>query len=186
MDACGSSPLTRGKHCRQAQHPGRAGLIPAHAGKTSCSDSYPASKRAHPRSRGENRRARARMRLARGSSPLTRGKPVIDSTVARRGRLIPAHAGKTYRRGAARSAARAHPRSRGENALYRSNTAWTRGSSPLTRGKRLTSILAALSRGLIPAHAGKTLQGKPGKLELRAHPRSRGENTTARVSGLGA
>ena len=30
----GSSPLTRGKHCRQAQHPRKPGLIPAHAGKT--------------------------------------------------------------------------------------------------------------------------------------------------------
>ena len=50
----GSSPLTRGKHRRQAQRPGRAGLIPAHAGKTSPSERTQDEAPAHPRSRGEN------------------------------------------------------------------------------------------------------------------------------------
>ena len=50
----GSSPLTRGKHRRQAQRPGRAGLIPAHAGKTVCEGDDVLVRGAHPRSRGEN------------------------------------------------------------------------------------------------------------------------------------
>ena len=52
------------------------------------------------------------------------------------------------------------------------------GSSPLTRGKpRIWSAIPS-SRGLIPAHAGKTPGPGPLGLLGRAHPRSRGENFT--------
>ena len=52
------------------------------------------------------------------------------------------------------------------------------GSSPLTRGKRRIQPEPAGPRGLIPAHAGKTLP-RHGVLTLdTAHPRSRGENLT--------
>ena len=70
----GSSPLTRGKPVCWCVRCLRIGLIPAHAGKTTCTQFPSLPGRAHPRSRGENsisRRSRARMR---GSSPLTRGK----------------------------------------------------------------------------------------------------------------
>ena len=50
------------------------------------------------------------------------------------------------------------------------------GSSPLTRGKRRQNVRGLNSRGLIPAHAGKTLWGPSCSRGLRAHPRSRGEN----------
>ena len=70
------------------------------------------------------------------------------------------------------------------------------GSSPLTRGKHQTDRVRIHSRGLIPAHAGKTQQwpqpsasgrlipahaGKtafsgPPRWGFSAHPRSRGEN----------
>ena len=50
------------------------------------------------------------------------------------------------------------------------------GSSPLTRGKPSSCTLRPRTTRLIPAHAGKTAQIKPGKDLQRAHPRSRGEN----------
>ena len=51
-----------------------------------------------------------------------------------------------------------------------------KGSSPLTRGKRVPPQRDGEAEGLIPAHAGKTRQ-RPGSLPARtAHPRSRGEN----------
>ena len=50
-------------------------------------------------------------------------------------RLIPAHAGKTSRAAISAFPIRAHPRSRGENALVLSGTGAGDGSSPLTRGK---------------------------------------------------
>ena len=52
------------------------------------------------------------------------------------------------------------------------------GSSPLTRGKRYARDGARVVGGLIPAHAGKTssVMGLP--VAWRAHPRSRGENSS--------
>ena len=91
----GSSPLTRGKHPRSMTAVYRAGLIPAHAGKTELILYGCKPFRAHPRSRGENRiRARSAISSA-GSSPLTRGKPRQPRRTPRVDRLIPAHAGKT-------------------------------------------------------------------------------------------
>ena len=56
------------------------------------------------------------------------------------------------------------------------------GSSPLTRGKRVDKLLEPVCRGLIPAHAGKTLSSPRLISSRRAHPRSRGENELGRVS----
>ena len=90
--------------------------------------------------------------------------------------LIPAHAGKTTRRSPPSWTHRAHPRSRGENGTWASSSTPASGSSPLTRGKLSAATRRVLDRGLIPAHAGKTLLVVDGHLGRRAHPRSRGEN----------
>ena len=111
-----------------------------------------------------------------GSSPLTRGKPRAPLRRWPAWRLIPAHAGKTPRRSSARMTRRAHPRSRGENALHPDEVMNALGSSPLTRGKLLGADRALGGRGLIPAHAGKTAPGRRSHPYCRAHPRSRGEN----------
>ena len=104
-------------------------------------------------------------------------------------RLIPAHAGKTKKRPRLMASKRAHPRSRGENSTPRPASRWTTGSSPLTRGKPRRTPTRGRTRGLIPAHAGKTLgypvEGGP----RRAHPRSRGENIVDKpnvLAGLGS
>ena len=52
------------------------------------------------------------------------------------------------------------------------------GSSPLTRGKPGHHGLLRRQPGLIPAHAGKTPCRVQRAWSSRAHPRSRGENTT--------
>ena len=54
VGARGSSPLTRGKPRDVLPGLGRAGLIPAHAGKTCLLECGKAPAPAHPRSRGEN------------------------------------------------------------------------------------------------------------------------------------
>ena len=114
-----------------------------------------------------------------GSSPLTRGKPELPEDIAGVVGLIPAHAGKTMRRARIRSSMRAHPRSRGENVEIILDALGDNGSSPLTRGKLREGSTPANSRGLIPAHAGKTHVLRPPTSGERAHPRSRGENVTA-------
>ena len=133
--AGGSSPLTRGKLGGGWGLRGRAGLIPAHAGKTCCSTMWGRNFPAHPRSRGENvRRPRDRVTSV-GSSPLTRGKLVRSPRPLFRGRLIPAHAGKTGLIRSRTVVPRAHPRSRGENMGEIVGVRVRGGSSPLTRGK---------------------------------------------------
>ena len=132
----GSSPLTRGKPYKDALDKREFRLIPAHAGKTSTSRAASSRSRAHPRSRGENPKTRSDRLPDPGSSPLTRGKRRRRGGRCRGGRLIPAHAGKTdYRLGRV-GEDRAHPRSRGENALVGLFLGLPAGSSPLTRGKR--------------------------------------------------
>ena len=113
-----------------------------------------------------------------GSSPLTRGKlwQVISSVISTG--LIPAHAGKTRRGLRAGSRQGAHPRSRGENAWRLRTSQGRGGSSPLTRGKLHDRRPAMTTAGLIPAHAGKTFDVGGWEGGVKAHPRSRGENSS--------
>ena len=55
----------------------------------------------------------------------------------------------------------------------------TRGSSPLTRGKRSGLLFGPFLDRLIPAHAGKTVPVGVCHLYAGAHPRSRGENSVS-------
>ena len=172
----GSSPLTRGKRGRGRTLRLRRGLIPAHAGKTASPRHAPPSAEAHPRSRGENATRALSDATFSGSSPLTRGKLVrVGRATGDRG-LIPAHAGKTRSSPWSPSPSTAHPRSRGENIAGLTSAEQAVGSSPLTRGKRDVGGVRASSRGLIPAHAGKTVAVGGGPSHPEAHPRSRGEN----------
>ena len=173
----GSSPLTRGKRSLPTCGRHRCGLIPAHAGKTAPSNNTAASHPAHPRSRGENADFTVPDLRGRGSSPLTRGKRSgVSRSRLMRG-LIPAHAGKTSARCGSSPPMRAHPRSRGENGQRTHLWDSPMGSSPLTRGKPPDRLNHRADPGLIPAHAGKTIQPRECRAEHRAHPRSRGENT---------
>ena len=172
----GSSPLTRGKHRRFSRADQHRGLIPAHAGKTASPPRRFSACPAHPRSRGENEEIKKRYDAGEGSSPLTRGKLRAHVEGISAGGLIPAHAGKTYWSSDRSRPARAHPRSRGENLPSSSAHTHSAGSSPLTRGKPRSATICLSYRGLIPAHAGKTLTRPPRSRTRRAHPRSRGEN----------
>ena len=133
--------------------------------------------RAHPRSRGENTSTNTGINNSRGSSPLTRGKLCVVSGPGVGGGLIPAHAGKTLLSNGRVADTGAHPRSRGENKTPASALGNAAGSSPLTRGKRYQARRERLPQGLIPAHAGKTVQRQARGALGGAHPRSRGENS---------
>ena len=174
----GSSPLTRGKLPPRSARGRRRGLIPAHAGKTCFRRSVWRRGPAHPRSRGENDQGAPDHVWPAGSSPLTRGKPGLFSYTGHQCGLIPAHAGKTRHFAGGGACHAAHPRSRGENPVRCVDGQAASGSSPLTRGKHMPSRVTPKQQRLIPAHAGKTARQGPGSLSPRAHPRSRGENTT--------
>ena len=188
LTAAGSSPLTRGKPPTRAAVVSGARLIPAHAGKTRSAASFGSALRAHPRSRGENELSVRRCSTGEGSSPLTRGKQVLSESHTAGLGLIPAHAGKTVLGAITGTINGAHPRSRGENAQVRAVVVRHLGSSPLTRGKPTGRRESSCTRGLIPAHAGKTARNWTPSVESWAHPRSRGENAPnegyeAKVSG---
>ena len=134
--AAGSSPLTRGKRRGSTELLDLARLIPAHAGKTPQVGSDRPFTGAHPRSRGENTGAAWTVTRTGGSSPLTRGKRAPRTGGLSRGRLIPAHAGKTHCCYSRTPRISAHPRSRGENPHVVLERGRCHGSSPLTRGKR--------------------------------------------------
>ena len=153
-------------------------LIPAHAGKTTQRSLDSASRRAHPRACGENGGRGCGLRAVPGSSPRMRGKRRARLRIARRPRLIPAHAGKTVDFSATATGPRAHPRACGENLIGLGADLASMGSSPRMRGKRAAcSPLLTRSR-LIPAHAGKTGQDVFDRRAKRAHPRACGENTS--------
>ena len=156
LSAQGSSPLTRGKRDPVPRRLKGRRLIPAHAGKTPPSGLSRTAPTAHPRSRGENSMSSSTSASIAGSSPLTRGKPARRLRARPRGRLIPAHAGKTSSPGASSHPARDHPRSRGENLEDNWEVLDADGSSPLTRGKPGRPIASLETSGIIPAHAGKT------------------------------
>ena len=139
----------------------------------------------HPRSRRENIKQIARDVEKTGSSPLTRGKLGACRAEIERVRLIPTRAGKTGRTRTRAKRSTAHPHSRGEN-FDRSVSHWPlSGSSPLAWGKQNPRLQTATHVRLIPAHARKTRRRPPGGFRARAHPRSRGENTSAARSKLG-
>ena len=184
MTFSGSSPLTRGKPAAGEDRRRRSGLIPAHAGKTAPAARERCPREAHPRSRGENRMDARSSVSPSGSSPLTRGKLQRRQLPADHRRLIPAHAGKTPRQWSGSGGGAAHPRSRGENSGRWASARYTRGSSPLTRGKRPASAPTPTAAGLIPAHAGKTRPISSTRQPRPAHPRSRGENELNELIGF--
>ena len=179
----GSSPLTRGKLVDGVNRDRAAGLIPAHAGKTSSPRSPRPRRPAHPCSCEENSSVDPVNVSMAGSSPLTRGKliPVQGRFLVER--LIPAHARKTKNARRPCQGRWAHPRSRGENTAIFGVSSAKQGSSPLMRGKLLQVAKGERVHGLTPAHAGKTASRTTQSYCGRAHSRSRGEND-ARVGGL--
>ncbi len=185
----GSSPLTRGAPHAGRYQAVRCGLIPAHAGSTTCSRRALWLTRAHPRSRGEHLRGHRVSGAQSGSSPLTRGALSNSGLGTRTVGLIPAHAGSTFAEPANNSPQSAHPRSRGEHTTFTWKHGRAGGSSPLTRGALSHWTVIKQDDGLIPAHAGSTARSRLHRICPRAHPRSRGEHghrKLGKVSGRGS
>ena len=96
-DCClGSSPLSRGIPCVQAEQNKVSRIIPALAGNTylrKCSDLLQTD---HPRSRGEYIDICTECTMPFGSSPLSRGILGGQAAAHRGARIIPALAGNTF------------------------------------------------------------------------------------------
>jgi len=173
----GSSPPTRGTR-KDRDRPGwRARFIPAYAGNTRPGDSPAWSRPVHPRLRGEHRECVTSVRSTIGSSPPTRGTLNGAATQVGVARFIPAYAGNTRQSAWGRRPPPVHPRLRGEHIAKQGNPAESAGSSPPTRGTRFHSRSRALGCRFIPAYAGNTVPGGPGRRRWTVHPRLRGEHS---------
>ena len=178
----GSSPLARGTQPLPCPGRGTPGLIPARAGNTQPSPATSQPAGAHPRSRGEHARLGCHFCSSEGSSPLARGTRCLECGVLLVSGLIPARAGNTTASIIVPKISRAHPRSRGEHVPVVSHSPVWAGSSPLARGTRHIAHKRRQILGLIPARAGNTQEWDPVPELHRAHPRSRGEHWSSRLS----
>ena len=179
MRNAGSSPHTRGT--QDAAGPARAvqRFIPAYAGNTGPGPPGYLGGPVHPRIRGEHcADGMYRDRFA-GSSPHTRGTPVIPDVGPEILRFIPAYAGNTKWNCAPTLATAVHPRIRGEH----TKTSWPTwnfgGSSPHTRGTRVSHKQGSGGTRFIPAYAGNTARESSCWRSMAVHPRIRGEHTVA-------
>ena len=152
----GSSPHTRGALRVHLVNAFDIGIIPAYAGSTSRHTAPRTRPRDHPRIRGEHGTAPPARYSYPGSSPHTRGALIYRVYGARVLGIIPAYAGSTYRKTCKVKMLWDHPRIRGEHITCVMSIAGPPGSSPHTRGARLSRFPPSGFPGIIPAYAGST------------------------------
>ena len=107
---------------------------------------------------------------------LVKTRPGSRHTSAHGSGLIPARGETTCRRGRCASAARAHPRSRGDDVIRCAPIAADRGSSPLAGRRRVEDWSAVGCVGPIPARGETTRSSCRSPRAGPAHPRSRGDD----------
>ena len=152
----GSPPPMRGKGWRSWTCSRNLRITPAHAGKSSASETAKNAARDHPRPCGEKRRIAAPMRVPTGSPPPMRGKEVADELGAVAAGITPAHAGKRYSACHPTAFVGDHPRPCGEKATQVDPDPMQKGSPPPMRGKVRQPIVVHVRIGITPAHAGKS------------------------------
>ena len=152
----GSSPRMRGKRQTRMHMASRPRIIPAHAGQTYVTSDGNNNGPDHPRACGANSLPMTFIIDRNGSSPRMRGKLGHVHDRAGEARIIPAHAGQTFRRSASCTRWPDHPRACGANACATSSDISRSGSSPRMRGKQHPGQGRRALRRIIPAHAGQT------------------------------
>ena len=175
----GSSPLMRGKVSTASAATSLCRIIPAHAGKSMVYFNVWGDCQDHPRSCGEKLRAAKWQPPFKGSSPLMRGKVPVSRVCRHYDGIIPAHAGKRLCKPTQILCVWDHPRSCGEKGSPRFCARRRSGSSPLMRGKEFWRYPGMRMKGIIPAHAGKSLGPCKAARAPRDHPRSCGEKSLA-------
>ena len=158
----------------------QAGIIPAHAGNTNPQRQANCLARDHPRACGEHGTKGAKDKSKAGSSPRMRGTHDLYHDVNAERGIIPAHAGNTIRADARGSFRRDHPRACGEHPVQKSTALANGGSSPRMRGTRAGRMGYATGHGIIPAHAGNTVQHEVRSIAFGDHPRACGEHAAAK------
>jgi len=180
LGLAGLSPRARGRTLVLLQSHTTVRTIPACAGPTQ----HPCRGRArhadHPRVRGADRLGELSGVVQRGPSPRTRGRHGAQSVQQVSGGTIPAYAGPTYVREAARSRREDHPRVRGADGAFAGALIGLIGPSPRTRGRRPRRIAWHIASRTIPAYAGPTVYARSAPSHQVDHPRVRGADPRRR------
>ena len=113
----------------------KIGITPAHAGKRLPPHAPQPGQGDHPRACGEKCTSRMPLRTSLGSPPRMRGKVARDGQTARRFRITPAHAGKSWFNCNPGSPQQDHPRACGEKQSGTDIPDDGLGSPPRMRGK---------------------------------------------------
>ena len=150
------------------------GIIPAHAGLTSIGSDSSWPGRDHPRACGAHQNLVDSMVLIKGSSPRMRGSHVLAEKCRANGGIIPAHAGLTNAKAACHAGSRDHPRACGAHTWSSCTKDVNRGSSPRMRGSLDMLDSIGYEIGIIPAHAGLTIEARLAFNSPRDHPRACG------------
>ena len=131
----------------------------------------------HPRLRGEDPLVREVADATQETPPPTRGRPNPSNPVSLLPRNTPAYAGKTDYAALFSRPSKKHPRLRREDRRAISFAARSLETPPLTRGRLLQKSRPFIGLGNTPAYAGKTIHQGLAGLDLRKHPRLRGEDS---------
>ncbi len=159
-----------------------SGITPACAGNTGMGLPVGRLRQDHPRMRGEHRDGIARRSIASGSPPHARGTRIYLWAQKHTGRITPACAGNTKRKGKAQHSGEDHPRMRGEH-LSPIRLAITHaiktGSPPHARGTLVPPVTSVPVPWITPACAGNTPTLSQSCTAYKDHPRMRGEHRQA-------
>ena len=169
-------PLTRGRQLLNLESLTKVRNTPAYAGKTPEEVQSDGFSGKHPRLRGEDAPFAWPATSRPETPPLTRGRHEHGFNLRPLRGNTPAYAGKTFRTSSIVGSERKHPRLRGEDFVARDTNRRAVETPPLTRGRRAHVREEETSNGNTPAYAGKTLANSQPQLELRKHPRLRGED----------
>ena len=176
----------RGKATARGLVRRRPRITPARAGKSPPLLQTHSNRGDHPRACGEKSTGLMCQGGEIGSPPHTRGKALVLPHCPGVPGITPAHAGKRSRSLIHSPGREDHPRTRGEKFLIFTKRGRKMGSPPHTRGKvrALRDVLCV--HGITPAHAGKSGAVDVGAMQMRDHPRTRGEklSSTSRYTAL--
>ena len=171
----GPSPRVRGSPGYRAVRDGRAGSIPACAGKPCAGHCVLALHQVHPRVCGEAFILTLRQLYYQGPSPRVRGSQERTRGVRVGSGSIPACAGKPRALASTAGGARVHPRVCGEAMKMCSRPGRHLGPSPRVRGSLYKWRERDCLLRSIPACAGKPRGGPAERGAVRVHPRVCGE-----------
>ena len=171
----GSSPRVRGTPAEHRAHRRQGRFIPACAGNSASEWCGAAVGAVHPRVCGELHPDDAEVSDAVGSSPRVRGTRRDNPQLPDGRRFIPACAGNSSTRPAARTSKAVHPRVCGELSHAEVARQTSDGSSPRVRGTRVAAQRSRRAGRFIPACAGNSRQQR-GRLSAASgsSPRVRG------------